>query len=640
MSPGNTADARAAPAAASFCHAFLDLLDGESPVTEFERPVRQARAAGAAPGVLAELDAARLVALRIHGELERRRRRETEFAALFDIAGDLAARHDLDSVLRALVWRVRLLLGTDMACLAMRDPGAGDTYMRVTSGSVSSRFRHIRLAPGEGLGGLVAEHATPYAATSYFSDKRFRRTSAIDQAVREEGLVSILGAPLLLGDSVIGVLFAGERRTRAFGAHEVSLLCSLAAHAAIVIDAARALEDTRAALDELSAANKLLKEHSAAVERAAEAHRMLTELVLSGGQADGVARAISAMLSSDVVILGEQDSPIAIAGEPPLDDPGLARAVAQARTARHAVCAQTFWAVPATAGAEYLGTLALRHGPDLPAGERLILERAAMVTASLLLQRRSVAEAEHRVRGELLSDLLCASHQDADSLRTRGLRLGADLGKPHVVVVIHAEAGLRPRLRTAAAHLAATRHGLAGDHEGRTVLLLPGTDPAAAARDVAAALRPATGRQVTVGAAGPSIPTVIAGVYSQACRCVEALLALGRQGAAATLGELGFLGMLLSDRKDVPGFIRSVIGRLLDYDTRKGTGLVQTVEAYFSCGGNLTKTKDALHVHVNTVTQRLDRVTSLLGEGWQFGERALEIRVAVRLYRLSESWTD
>ncbi len=278
--------------------------------------------------------------------------------------------------------------------------------------------------------------------------------------------------------------------------------------------------------------------------------------------------------------------------------PELRRAIASARTARRAVCANTFWAVPATAGSE------------------------------------------HRVRGDLLTDLLSAPLRDAESLRARGLRLGTDLDKPHLVIVVHAEAELRSRLRPAAAHLAATRHGLAADHEGWTVLLLPGTDPCAAAPAVAAALGPAMEGRVTVGAAGPgSCPAAIAGAYSQARRCVEALVALGRRGEAATLGDLGFLGMLLSDRKDVPGFIRSAIGCLLDYDARKGTDLVRTVEAYFCAGGNVTKTKDALHVHVNTVTQRLERITHLPGDDWQLGERALEIRVAVRLHRLgTESW--
>ncbi len=120
---------------------------------------------------------------------------------------------------------------------------------------------------------------------------------------------------------------------------------------------------------------------------------------------------------------------------------------------------------------------------------------------------------------------------------------------------------------------------------------------------------------------------------------MEALHALGRRGGAATPHDLGFLGMLLSDRKDVQGFIQSAIGDLVDYDTRKGTELVRTVEAYFSAGGNVTKTKDTLHVHVNTVTQRLERVSQVLGEDWQFGQRALEIRIALYLHRIgAERW--
>jgi DNA-binding PucR family transcriptional regulator len=47
------------------------------------------------------------------------------------------------------------------------------------------------------------------------------------------------------------------------------------------------------------------------------------------------------------------------------------------------------------------------------------------------------------------------------------------------------------------------------------------------------------------------------------------------------------------------------------------------------------RTKDALHVHVNTVAQRLERVGRLLGEDWQGPAQALEIQLALRLYRLS-----
>ena len=408
-----------------------------------------------------------------------------------------------------------------------------------------------------------------------------------------------------------------------------------AACAAVAVDAARRLAATRTALAELEAAAERVRQRSAAVERAAQAQQSLFALVLAGGEPEDVVRAVAALLDREVAMLGEQDQPIAVSGRPPRDDPALRQAVDQARTARRAVGVATFWAVPAMAGSEQLGTLVVRAGPDLAESDRLVLERAAMAAASLLLLRRSVAEAEQRVRGELLADLLTAPLRDVAAVRARALRLGADLDRPHLVLVAHAEPEARPRLRQAAGHLAATRHGLAADHEERTVLLLPGTEPSACGPDAGAALTLAAGRPVTVGAAGPSgHPGTIADAYRQARRCADALLALGRGGDAATLADLGFLGLLLSDRRDVPGFVSSVIGCLLDYDAGKGTDLVRTVDAYFRAGGNLTRTKDALHVHVNTVAQRLERITQLLGDDWQLGERALEIRVAVHLHRL------
>ena len=73
---------------------------------------------------------------------------------------------------------------------------------------------------------------------------------------------------------------------------------------------------------------------------------------------------------------------------------------------------------------------------------------------------------------------------------------------------------------------------------------------------------------------------------------------------------------------------------MVDYDIRRGTALVKTLEAYFGVGGGLAKAAEQLHVHVNTVTQRLERVGQLIGTDWQQPERALEVQLALRLHRL------
>jgi DNA-binding PucR family transcriptional regulator len=71
-----------------------------------------------------------------------------------------------------------------------------------------------------------------------------------------------------------------------------------------------------------------------------------------------------------------------------------------------------------------------------------------------------------------------------------------------------------------------------------------------------------------------------------------------------------------------------------EWDARRGTGLVATLEAWFASGGHLKGTAAALHLHPNTVTQRLERIGELLGADWRDPGRALDLQLALRLARL------
>ncbi|MFJ4947078.1 helix-turn-helix domain-containing protein [Streptomyces sp. NPDC088760] len=617
---------------------YLDLLARDASVEAYEQPVLLARAAGEPAGRLAALEEARLLALRVRAELEGRRRREAELSALFETAHDLAGLRDLDAVLQAIVQRARSLLGTDVAYLSLNDPARGDTYMRVTEGSVSARFQQLRLGMGEGLGGLVAQTARPYVTDDYFQDGRFQHTHAIDAGVRDEGLVAILGVPLMLGPHVIGVLFAADRRARVFEREQIALLGSFAALAAAAIDTANLLAETRAALAGLERANEIIRDRSAVIERASEVHDRLAELVLRGGQVHDVAAAVSQVLDGTVEFTEAAAAP--------------AGALEASRAEGHAVRHGTDWIAAVAAGGELLGALVLRGHPGLDPVDQRTLERAAMVTSLLLLARRSAAEAEQRVRGELLDDLLDARDRDPRLLRERASRLQADLDATHVVLAARLdgpaadadeEAAARRRLWSAASHLAATRHGLAAARDGGTVLLLPlgaGDTATEVARRTARHLGTAVHQPVTVGASAPLTdlagnPETVAAAYAEGRRCLDALHLLGRAGDGAAAEDFGFLGLLLAGERDIAGFVERTIGPLVSYDERRGTELLRTLDAYFESGMSPARTKDALHVHVNTVAQRLERVGRLLGADWQTPARALEIQLALRLHRLA-----
>ncbi|MDX3109372.1 helix-turn-helix domain-containing protein [Nonomuraea angiospora] len=614
---------------------FLELLAREASAVEFEGPIIEARARGADPATIEELEQAKVEALKVRDLLKRRARREAELSALYDTAGDLAALRDLDAVLEAIVHRARQLLATDVAYMTLHDPEQGDTYMRVTDGSISAKFRALRLAMGAGLGGLVAQTATPYSTADYFADARFRHKHHIDEAVKEEGLVAILGVPLRLGQRVIGVLMAANRSARPFHQEEVSLLASLAAHAAVAIDNARLLQETRNALEELSQAHRTARAHGEAVERAALAHDRMTSLVLRGGGIEDVAAVVTDVLGGSLAVLDDLGRPLT--GDVGELDAGVFESAQASRALGRTVRRGDLLIASVDVGGEPLATLILRSDD---ADER-ILERAALVCALLLLFRRSVAEAEGRVRGELLDDLI--SRPGSPGLADRAWRLGVDLSAPHVVVVVRHE-GQRERAAFWASSQATLRHGLAAGRAGEVVLLLPGANAGGIAQRVAAELSASLQVPATAGASKVCLPGApgagdVAAAYQEARRCAEALIALGRAGDGASAAELGFVGLLVGDGRDVRGFVGRVLGAVIDYDARRGTALADTLAAYFGSGGSPSRTAEAMHIHVNTVTQRLDRIGKLLGDGWLEPERALEIQLALRLHRLGHTST-
>jgi hypothetical protein len=410
----------------------------------------------------------------------------------------------------------------------------------------------------------------------------------------------------------------------------------------VAIDNARLLAETRSALAELSTANRLIRAHSDAVERAAEAHDRMAELVLRGGDVDDLAAGVVEVLAGACAVIDVDGRMLASTGD--VGAPAaVADAVAAARSLGRTVQRGSLWATVVSAGGESLCALVLRPADDLAPADLRILERAAVVTALLLLSRRRLAEAESRVRGELLDDLVSRPDTDPATVWERARRIGVDLAGPNAVLVLLGPAELRQRISAWAAAHAASHGGLAAYRDGCAVLLIPGADPSALAARLARDAGAAVGVPVTVGAAGPvHAPGDVAPAHREAARCAAALVALGRGGSGACGADLGFVGLLLGGAgadggfhgQDIDSYVTGVLGPVLDYDARRGTRLCETVEAYFACGASPARTAETLHVHVNTVAQRLERLTSLLGAGWQRPERALDLQLALRLNRL------
>jgi len=638
----------------------LRLLASDAPVEQFSAAVDEHIAA--APGDEQGADHLRedlRCALLIKSEMEERRRRERELAALFETAGDLTSIRDVEDVLRAIVQRGRNLVNSDAAYLMLVDEEVGDTYMRVSDGITTRVFSQIRLPLGGGLGGLVAQQACPYSAPHYLTDGRFDHHESVDSAVRAEGLIAIMGTPLMLGERLLGVLFVAERRERQYSPPQAALLLSLGNQAAIALENARLFRESQLALSELAEAKALLEQHSREVERSAEAHERLAGVVLRGGSLGEVAGAIAEVLDGTILVVAPTGQVLSTGGAP-VDDLDeqlcdhegqrplsheLLGSLGEVESSRQTIKVdlsgwlQPRWITPVVAGGEVLACLVLASRRTLAPVDVRTLEGAAQVTALLLVWQRSTAQAEQRARGDLVDDLLGSVHLAPESVRRRCDLIGVVPDDEYALVVVHSAEDDRRRCEAQAALLAAEHNGLAGQYEGGVVVLLPGLAPTRAAELVRDRLHHRLGTAVTTGADGPVTLTAdLHSCYQRARRCVGVLLGLGRVGRAAAASDLGVYGLLFGEARQgqLRDFVDERLAALISYDEEHGTDLLATLSAYLSTGRRHTATAQNLHVHANTLYQRLQRIGELADVDFKDADDVLEVHLALRMQHLRE----
>ncbi|MER7515946.1 helix-turn-helix domain-containing protein [Streptomyces sp. NPDC126499] len=644
--------------------AVLELLARRAPQERFAELLDKARADDLPEPELAQLERAVHLATGVRHSLARREQREAGLDALADTARDLTLPYDLDGLLRSIARRARRLLGLDLTCVTLRGPH-GVRVVHGTDGALAATGPAG--CPGafeeDGLGGLVHVLGAPVWTEDYLADERFAHTPAVDAAVRDEGLRAVVVVPLRAGDTVLGLLYGADRRARRYTAGELGLLTSLADLAAVATEKAGLLDQTRAEVTELERDSSRARTTLTRMRYIGEAHRRIMNLILAGGDLGNVAKAAGDALDASVLIRDPGGRTLASTGEiTGLDEEAVAKASLDAHAGRRPVLTgggrdaqcrdgqdrapepregegsasddRRTWVAPVIAGSEDLGVLVVRAATPLTGEDERLLELAAQAVAFLLLIQRSTAVAEGPVRDELLDDLLAEPQHAPQQIAQRARRLGIDLRKPHVLVVARPEGGEQGRAVVWASSYAYRMAGLKTVQGGCIVLLLPGVDASAAAKAVSGELAPLLGHPVSVGAAGPGwSPDSVVRSYQEAMRCLDAMSALGGTGAAASVDDLGFLGLLLSDDHDVDGFIESAIGPVLDYDAERFTDLTRTLEAYFASGASPTNAAEALHVHPNTVSRRLERIGELLGPEWQKPGQVLEVQLALRLQR-------
>ncbi|GII06027.1 PucR family transcriptional regulator [Planobispora takensis] len=175
--------------------------------------------------------------------------------------------------------------------------------------------------------------------------------------------------------------------------------------------------------------------------------------------------------------------------------------------------------------------------------------------------------------------------------------------------------------------------GVAGE-EVIALIPAPESDITAEVREAVRALAPGLGTGgFTVGVSGIASVDGLRGAVEEARYARR--MAEGRAEPDAVVGhdELATHVLLLAS---VPDDIRHMFRvRLLDplrgYDQEHRADLVRTLEAFLQVSGSWTKCAEILHVHVNTLRYRIQRIQDLTGRDLSRLEDRVDFFLALRL---------
>jgi GAF domain-containing protein/anti-sigma regulatory factor (Ser/Thr protein kinase) len=170
---------------------------------------------------------------------ERRARRHLE--ALQQVTDAALAYLSEDDLLSELLVRVSAALQTDTAAILMLETGGEHLRARAAKGIEEEVEQGVTIPVGRGFAGRVAADRRAIAIPD------IDKADIVNPILREKGIRSLLGVPLLAEGRVIGVLHVGTLEPREFTYEDQELLQLAADRAAPAIENARLFEQRRVA---------------------------------------------------------------------------------------------------------------------------------------------------------------------------------------------------------------------------------------------------------------------------------------------------------------------------------------------------------------------------------------------------------
>ena len=601
----------------------------------------------------------------------------------------------VDEVLRHLVETIVRAISCHAAFIYLYEKERERLVLASTSEQYQHLVGKIELALGEGINGWVAMTLQPvFLKDNAMSDPRFRYYPELE----DDKFQSVMTIPIIAKDRhLIGVITLHTVAPHEFTEHDQNFVSNTAALVAGAIENAQLYENTQKKLNVLTTLSVLSQTISSGLYLD-EMLRSLATLTVQIMEADQCvillmdqARGRLTVRASAPALnersLNFQSVDIDRATWEKLREPGgrgqspeisgnALERLNPLKDAQH----KTLHSVPLVAGADHLGLLNLYSARSrrYTSEDQTLLGTIANQIAMAIKNSHLVdmLAQKNLVKG-FFDDLMYGTYDSEDTLRQRANFIGCDLTRVHTVAmieIIHMDeenSEEKERVQSVAARPQAdaspqteedrlalhkritgqVRRRIQDSYPGSvlyerenvlTCIICLSKDPTGSRlkislRDLARQMRAEHGVRMSIGVGNQcqQISDYRRG-FAEATEALQMGQNLNPDGGVTHFNDLGVYRYLykIARMDDLRDMYQDQVAHIATYDRRKGTDLLDTLETYLECAGNLTKTSNRLFVHRNTLIQRLERLQSLCEIDLQERSNWLTLQVAIKVYKL------
>jgi len=552
-----------------------------------------------------------------------------------------------DALLELIIQETTGALGTDVCSVYLWDPQRNALVMTATNGLSKEGVGRAMLRMGEGVTGWVAQQREPLAVPDVRTDPRFKWIPIVDQA----RFVSMLSVPILAGPRVVGVLNVQTEAPRIFDQSDIDFLSALAAQVAGILERSELQRRLEAQLNEIRLSQDI--------------HSRFTRLALSGAGLPSILQAVETLAGCHVGLYDREGYRLAPSSGRPRT-PTLPRRIevppSLLRTgdASGALAGKDGHAlIPLQAGDDLLALLLAVEASSVDdAIRRRALEHGATVLALELAKERAAAEVERRLRGDLLDDLLRRKHEPGElrRLAEQAERLGFRVGETTWFLLLEpddeassallAGRATQDRLNETLGDLTRRRFpgSLVVTRSSGVVLLLPADPQADHSTELGAVQRfgellvntvqtVARGMSMSLGIANRTdAVTDLPRAHEEARQSLRLAHRGGRKRLVTSYRGLGAFRLLLEIERPatLARYVEEMLGPVERYERGRETPLLRTLEELIAAHWNQREAARRLHVHINTLLYRMQRIEQISGFSLDDSETRVALAVAMR----------